>query len=251
VTPGAGELTVASFNVHWGRASERRRYRPFDVVDACRELDADVLVLQETWAPDGSESQHAAVARALGHLHMVVEPLGRAVEVPEPKVVSRPDPSRRRGTGDWCLALLSRRPAVVHPTAWLPQLPTDPAARAVLRADVEAGDGRFLAVCGTHLAHLEMGAPIATRALRAALPDPATPGILLGDMNMWGWCIGPMAGRGWQLHGKGATFPAARPMARIDHLLATASVEVLSTEVLPDLGSDHRAIRARLRVAPT
>src|SRR5579884_2196140 len=41
-------LVVATFNVHggvdgWGRA--------YDVVDACRRLEADVLVLQESWTP--------------------------------------------------------------------------------------------------------------------------------------------------------------------------------------------------------
>lgn len=43
-----GEVVVATFNVHagvdgWGR--------PFDVVAACRPIDADVLVLEECWAP--------------------------------------------------------------------------------------------------------------------------------------------------------------------------------------------------------
>jgi endonuclease/exonuclease/phosphatase family metal-dependent hydrolase len=45
-----GSVVVANFNVHagvdgWGR--------PFDVVAACRSIDADVLVLEECWAPGG------------------------------------------------------------------------------------------------------------------------------------------------------------------------------------------------------
>jgi hypothetical protein len=44
-------LTVANFNIHagidgWGR--------PYDFVSACRQIDADVLVLEETWTGDGS-----------------------------------------------------------------------------------------------------------------------------------------------------------------------------------------------------
>jgi endonuclease/exonuclease/phosphatase family metal-dependent hydrolase len=241
------DLTVASFNIHWGRAAKRARYAPFDVAGACRRLDAEVLVLQESWAPDDGEAQHDAVAAAAGYTEVVVEPLGRSHLDPEPKVVSHPDPQRRRGTGDWCLAVLSRLPVTSRATTPLPPLPTDPAARAVVRIDVEV-DGRPLVVCGTHLPHLEMGAPLITPALRRALPDARLPAVLLGDMNMWGWCISPMAGRGWSIHGRGPTFPASRPVARIDHLLATDGVEVLSTEVLPDLGSDHLAIRARLRV---
>jgi endonuclease/exonuclease/phosphatase family metal-dependent hydrolase len=241
------DLTVATFNVHWARAAKRSGYTPFDLVAACRELDADVLVLQETWAPDAGEAQHDAVARALGYRHVAVEALGRADDEPEPDVVSRPDPQRRKGAGDWNLAVLSRPAVTAEHTQWLPQLPTDPAARAVIRLELDLG-GTALIVCGTHLPHLEMGAPLITRALRAALPDPTTAGVLLGDMNMWGWCIGPMTGRGWRLHGRGATFPARRPIARIDHLLATPPVEVLSSEVVRDLGSDHRPIRARIRV---
>jgi endonuclease/exonuclease/phosphatase family metal-dependent hydrolase len=241
------ELTVATFNVHWGRSSRRRGYAPFDVVEAARELDADVLVLQELWAPDGGEGQQHAVASALGYAIVGAEPIGRAVVEPEPKVVGRHDPARRTGTGDWCVAVLSRLPATSLGTTWLPQLPTDPAARAVLRAEVDVG-GRPIVVCGTHLPHLDMGAPLITRALRRALPPPTTAAVLLGDMNMWRWCIGPMAGRGWALHGRGATFTASHPVMRIDHLLATASVGLRHIEVVRDLGSDHLPIRARLEV---
>ncbi len=58
------QLVVATFNIHagvdgWGR--------PHDVVGACRQLDADVLVLQESWAPDGAASVAAAVADQLGY----------------------------------------------------------------------------------------------------------------------------------------------------------------------------------------
>jgi endonuclease/exonuclease/phosphatase family metal-dependent hydrolase len=243
------ELTIATFNVHWGRAAKSDGYAPFDLVEACRALDADVLVLQETWAPDGQEAQHASVAQELGYGHVLAEPLGRAVVDPEPEVVSRPDATRRNGTGDWCLALVSRRPLAGASTHWLPQLPTDPAARAVLRAEVDVGGGP-LVVCATHLPHLEMGAPLATPALRRALPPASGAAVLLGDMNMWWWCIRAMVGRGWSLHGRGATFPASRPLFRIDHLLTTAAVEVQAVEVVADLGSAHRAVRARQRVAP-
>src|SRR5579863_7533013 len=58
-------VVVASFNVHggvdgWGR--------PFDVVDACRRVDAEVLMLQECWSPDGGESMAERVAGQLGYV---------------------------------------------------------------------------------------------------------------------------------------------------------------------------------------
>ncbi|MGZ4690252.1 MAG: hypothetical protein ACXWAY_11545, partial [Acidimicrobiia bacterium] len=45
-----GQLTVASFNTHWG---VHRSGRPYDVVSPALALAADVLVLQEIWRPNG------------------------------------------------------------------------------------------------------------------------------------------------------------------------------------------------------
>ena len=57
------DLTVASFNTHsgtdgWGR--------PFDLVGACRKLDAEVLVLQEVFSPLNAPSQADEIAGELG-----------------------------------------------------------------------------------------------------------------------------------------------------------------------------------------
>ncbi len=55
-------LVIASWNVHsgvdgWGR--------PFDVVAGCRKLDADILVLQETWRSEKGKWLTAEVGDAL------------------------------------------------------------------------------------------------------------------------------------------------------------------------------------------
>ena len=242
--PAPDELTVASFNVHWGRGLRWFGFKPFDLVAACGRLDADVLVLQETWAPDDGPAQHDEVAEAHGYA-VVARSLARAVLEPRPNVVARPAAEARPGDGDWCLAVLSRLPVVGSAVTELPQLRLDPATRAVVRVDVQAGAGT-LAVHGTHLPHLEMGAPLITGALREALGPATGPAVLLGDMNMWGWCISAMAPPGWRRVGRGRTFPAPYPHSRIDHLLVTPSVEVRAIEVVDDRGSDHRPIRARI-----
>lgn len=51
------EIVVATFNVHagidgWGE--------PFDVVASCADLDADVLLMQETWTPTGGVGTRVA-----------------------------------------------------------------------------------------------------------------------------------------------------------------------------------------------
>jgi endonuclease/exonuclease/phosphatase family metal-dependent hydrolase len=240
------ELTVATFNVHWGRGAATDGYPPFDVVEACRTLDADVLTLQETWAPDDGPAQHDEVAGALGYEVRSVA-LSRAEAWPKPHVVSPADPERRRGHGDWCLALLSRPRILRHRTHLLPQLRIDPSSRAVIAADLEV-EGTPLTVVTTHFSHLEFGSPRHRRPLRAALPATDGPAVLLGDMNMWGWTIDAMTPRGWRRAVGGRTWPAGRPLFQIDHVLVTDSVTVLDGEVLPDLGSDHRALRARIQL---
>jgi endonuclease/exonuclease/phosphatase family metal-dependent hydrolase len=239
------ELVVASFNAHWGTGHKGHGFPPFDLADAAKRLDADVVVLQELWEPDGGPGQVEEVAEALG-ADAVSVALGRAEADPKPKVVGRPS-SPEAGQGAWSLGMFSRLPIRASRTHWLPQLPFDPGARAVLTIDVEV-EGRPLALHGVHLAHLEMGVPFHAPALRRALTPVDRSAVLVGDMNMWGWCISAMAPRGWRRQRGSRTYPAHHPLARIDHLLTTPSVEVVEAEVLPDLGSDHRPIRARLRL---
>jgi endonuclease/exonuclease/phosphatase family metal-dependent hydrolase len=61
---GTSEVVVASFNLHagvdgWGR--------PYDVVDACRLLQADVLVLQESWRSSDGDDLAGSVGSELGY----------------------------------------------------------------------------------------------------------------------------------------------------------------------------------------
>jgi endonuclease/exonuclease/phosphatase family metal-dependent hydrolase len=243
------ELTLASWNLHWGRGHKWLRFPPFDVVEGCKRLDADVLVLQECWVPDDDPEagQHLEVARALGYDVAASRPLARAVAGSHPRVVGRADGDRTKGTGDWTLALLSRLPVERTSVTRLPQLRLDPCNRAVLHAEVRVGD-RSLAVHGTHLAHLEVGSLSQRGALRDCLGPADRPAVLVGDMNMWGPWLARVVPAGWRVAGRGRTYPARTPHSRLDHLVHTAGVEVRAIEVVPDRGSDHRPIRARLRV---
>ena len=85
------------------------------------------------------------------------------------------------------------------------------------------------------------------RSLRSALPGPAEPGALAGDMNMWGWCASRLAGPGWRRAVRGRTYPAHRPHSQTDHILVNPSVEVVASDVVPQVMSDHRPVRAHLR----
>lgn len=240
------ELTLASYNIHWGHRPRRFGGGPFDLIDACRRLDADVLVLQESWAPDDAPADHQRVADALGMAVACDLRLARSTVKPLPRVLAPASKGSTVGTGGWHLVLLSRLPTRATEVHRLPHLWADHADRAVLAAEVEA-DGSWLHVRGTHLPHLEYGAHLSTRGLRRSLPTTDVPGALIGDMNMWGWTIDRMVPSGWRRAVRGKSWPSHRPQHQIDHLLVTPSVEAVWGEVGPDLGSDHLPIRARLR----
>jgi endonuclease/exonuclease/phosphatase family metal-dependent hydrolase len=239
------ELTVASFNIHWGRSSVVHGLIPFDVPAACATLDADVLVVQESWAPDGGESSHDAIAASLG-MAVVSESLARSTLDPRPRVIGPPG-DRAVGEGEWCIAVLSRLPITATRMVPLPRLRLDKVNRTLVHVEVDV-DGSPLTVVGTHFTHLEFGGPLHTGALRRGLPPADRPAVFLGDMNMWGWCLSAMVPPGWQRIGKGKTWPAHRPHSRIDHIALAGGVQEMWSEVAPELGSDHRAVRARLRV---
>jgi endonuclease/exonuclease/phosphatase family metal-dependent hydrolase len=244
------EVVVASFNLHWGLGLRRGRYPAFDVVAACAALEADVLVLQESWTPDRGEAHHEQVAAALGMQVVAAAGMARMRwrEGNRPQLMARGDDPGRGGDGCWSLAVLSRRPGTLVGVTQVRQLPLDPVARRIIVADIDTGRGA-LRVAGTHWAHPHMGAPARTGELRRALPGPDVPAVLAGDMNMWGWCLAAVAPRGWRPAVRGPTWPSHRPHSQIDHLLTTPSVEVLDGEVLDLVASDHRPVRARVRVS--
>jgi endonuclease/exonuclease/phosphatase family metal-dependent hydrolase len=238
------ELTIASYNIHWCRGRKQLGYVPFDAVSAAARLDADVLVLQESWAPDDGISDHERIADALGMTVACDVNLARTVIDPEPRVLG--GATMAGGGGGWHLVALSHLPVTNARVEPLPHLPFDHADRAVLAFTVDV-DGSPLEVRGTHLPHLEYGAHLSTRGLRRALPTADRAAAFIGDMNMWGWTIDRMMPRGWRRVVHGKTWPGHRPHSQIDHLLVTRSVEVVWGEVGPDLGSDHLPIRARVR----
>jgi endonuclease/exonuclease/phosphatase family metal-dependent hydrolase len=243
------ELTLGSFNLHMGRGHGGHDAPFYDVVRACKELDTDVLVLQEAWVPDGDVGDVIAVAGALGYQVAGTFAVARAECHDQVRLVGREGPG---GDGDWQMAVLSRLPVT---DAWIvpltPQLARDPGRRAVLGATVEAAGAR-LTVCGTHLPLMKDPVWRLAGALRAALPAHGEPAALAGDMNMWGWCVDRLVGAsrrspGWRRAVRGATYPAHRPHSQTDHILVTSAVEVVDAQVLPMVMSDHRPVRARLR----
>jgi endonuclease/exonuclease/phosphatase family metal-dependent hydrolase len=264
------EFVAASFNVHagidgWGR--------PHDVVGLCRQLDADVLVLQESWCPEGGSSLAAQVGTDLGYqVTEVTLARGRRAgahpaatarwmrpldwrttshaifldsERPFPARVVDSDRFREAEPGGWGVAVLSRLPIVDTEVIALKRLRRDRANRAVVALNVEV-DGRRVGIAGTHMSHLSHGSALHFRAVARMLDGVFgdEPVLLAGDMNLWGPPIHALLGQ-WHRAVKGKTWPAWRPHSQLDHLLVRG-LAVRDSGVWPTSGSDHRPVWARL-----
>jgi endonuclease/exonuclease/phosphatase family metal-dependent hydrolase len=261
-------LTVATFNIHcgvdgWGR--------PFDVVAECTALDADVLVMQESWTPaDGGMSTAATVGHHLGYqVHEEQMATGRIFPPhpsanhrwgPRPRsasVVFRLDHPRRPPSrnfdrlhpqfslGTFGLAVLTRVPVSHREIIPLGQLKTDASRRLAIASTVPVGDGS-MTVIGTHMSHLLQRSPVQYQRLRNALPDPDSfAAVLTGDMNMWGPPLGAFF-RGWRRVVRGRTWPAFRPHSQLDHVLVTPSVSVIDVRIAEQTRSDHLPVRVTL-----
>jgi endonuclease/exonuclease/phosphatase (EEP) superfamily protein YafD len=67
-------------------------------------------------------------------------------------------------------------------------------------------------------------------------------------MNTWGPMVVTLFMPGWRRAVVGRTWPAWRPHSQIDHILVRGALQPVHGEVLPDGGSDHRPVRAELRI---
>lgn len=240
------ELTLGSLNLHMGRGTGGHAAPFYDVVAAAKEVDTDVLVLQEAWVPDGEDGNVVDIATALGYDIAATFAVARATCHDQVRLAGREGDV---GDGDWQIAILSRLPIVESRTVPLPpQLPRDPGRRAVVVAEVEVPSAdRPFTVVGTHMPLLKDPVWRLRPALERALPATQEPAAFAGDMNMWSWCIDRMVPRGWRRAVKGRTYPAHRPHSQTDHILVSRPVHITEGAVVRQVMSDHRPIRARLR----
>jgi endonuclease/exonuclease/phosphatase family metal-dependent hydrolase len=237
-------FTLATFNMHYGLRPRGTRYDlpgyTYDVQAACKRIDADVIVLQELWRPDNHPNDVDVVADELGYeLHEL--PLCRATI--EPKL--RP---ARPGHGSWGLGVLTRFPIVGERHLPIGGIPFDGVGdRQALQLTLSV-EGTEVEVVGLHSsARIPHGPLIHLQRLRPQLPSVWSNGVIAGDLNCWGPPVAAILS-GWRRAHTGATWPAHRPHSQLDHILMSRTVEALHGEVLPDVGSDHRPVRATLRV---
>jgi len=237
------ELTIASFNCHAGLQARRNgSCAPYDLDAVLHGIDADVIVVQESWTPDGDRAAVHRAAEAVG-AEVFELPFGRAKLDPWPHV-----PRAGDGRGTIGIAILSRLPARVQGHLAVGTVAGDPTPeRGGLHVTLDV-DGTAVELIGVHLtSRLPYGPPIQLRRLHRQLPASDRPAIVAGDCNFWGPAVQAFL-PGWRRTVRGRTWPASRPHSQIDHILVRPGIEVLDAEVLPAVGSDHRPVRAHLRV---
>jgi endonuclease/exonuclease/phosphatase family metal-dependent hydrolase len=239
------ELKITTFNCHAGlQARHNRVCLPYDLDAVLLGFDADVVVVQESFTPDGGVAAARRVADEIG-AELFELPFARSRIEPWPHV-----PKTGAGTGVVGVAVISRLPAVRRGALPVGRVTGDATPdRAGLHVTLDV-DGCEVDLVGVHLtSRLPHGPPIQLQRLRRQLPAAGRPAIVAGDCNFWGPGVTRLL-PGWSRAVVGRTWPSSRPHSQIDHILIRPAdgVTVVDGAVLPAVGSDHRPVRATLRV---
>lgn len=233
--PTRHDLTVASYNIHKGVGTDRRRdlTRTAAVI---REIGADILALQEADKRFGDR----AGLLDLEHLRRDIGLI----------------PVTEQGTTDaahgWHGNLLLVRNALVQEVHHL-DLPGFEARGAVL-ADLLI-KGQPLRVIAAHFGLLPGSRNAQAQALLAKIGGlDKRPTLLMGDLNEWrqgGAAIGHL-GQHFTAGSMVRSFPSRYPMWPLDRMMTCAQGELLDIathdSVLSRIASDHLPIKARLRL---
>ncbi|MFZ0832918.1 MAG: endonuclease/exonuclease/phosphatase family protein [Mycobacterium sp.] len=250
-------MRLATFNILHGRSVHDGAVELDRLAASVKQLDADVLALQEVDCDQprsGKTDLTALAADAMGAVsHRFVAAISGTPGATWMAATGEEQP----GTAAYGIALLSRFEAENWQVVRLPRIPTrfpmylpgpnrvqvvdeEPRAAVIARLDTPLGP---LTVANTHLSFVPGWNRVQLRSLIRDLRGFDGPTVLMGDLNMT-----PPAPRRWtglRPVAEGLTFPAEAPERQLDHILtddATLRVEQWSTPSLPI--SDHRPLVA-------
>ena len=233
---------MAAFNAHWGvgRFGNMRGVR-FDVARLVREFEADIVVVAEAWRSDEGGALLGSLDGDYQVETVAMMPLRLRKDL-----ASRRDGAPR--TGVWELAVCSRFPVLDSKPVMIGNIGADPVHERNALALTLDLDGTRVQVFGLHTSsRLVQFAPLRHLSGLKQHIENDGPQIIAGDFNFWGPPVGMMM-HGWKRPVRGRTYPAHRPHSQIDHVLVRGGIEPLGGEVLAETPSDHRPVRARLRL---
>lgn len=228
-------LRFASYNIHKGIGIDRKR-DPERIIAVLRELDADIIALQEA---DRRLGDRASVLERA----MLDDTPWRPVEIAR----------RPRSLGWHGNALLVRRKYEIAHAEPL-DLPTiEPRGAACAELLVE---GVRIRVIGTHLDLSGLRRRDQIRAIlrHCARCEESCPTVLMGDFNQWGTRSGAMRefGRSWHVLDTGRSFPSRQPIARLDRIVHSPEWGCVEQKVHHSAtaaqASDHLPVFAELEL---
>ncbi|MDQ0374696.1 endonuclease/exonuclease/phosphatase family protein [Cellulomonas humilata] len=247
-------MRLATFNILHARSLVDGHVDLDRFAAAVRDLDADVLALQEV-DRDQPRSHGADLTVLAAEAMGAPEHRFAAVLHGEPGLWTAATGDHQPATASYGIALLSRHPVrewrVLNlpvlrrraPVRWpgnrWPTLVSDE-PRAALAAVIQGPQGD-VTVVATHLTFIPGWSTRQLRTLVSRVSGLPRPLVLMGDLNIGG--DRPARVTGMRPLATAATFPVAHPMRQLDHILADGRVEPLGAARALDTGlSDHRAL---------
>lgn len=232
----ARRITVASYNIHKGVGTDRKR-DPARILKVLTEIDADIVCLQEADLRFGSRAAVLPPFLIESHTDYVPVPLDVQAD----------------SLGWHGNAILVRQGITVesHDIIHIPYL--EP--RGVVTASVSIG-GVSLSVFGMHLDLSGLWRVRQARAI-AALAETAQatrPTVLMGDLNEWRSAAGCFRefGRHFAVLDPGPSFPSRRPLGRLDRIMHCGALRPQACGVhrsaLAMVASDHLPVWAEFAV---
>lgn len=228
--PDPWPLTIATYNIH-GAVGRDRRFAPDRVADVLREMNADIIALQEV-PLGGSKTPNvlAMLQQATGY----VAAEGPACDRPE----------RRFGN-----AVLSRYPILSMRAIDLSFGSREP--RGAVDADVDC-HGHLLRVVATHLGLRFGERREQIRRLLQSFDTDQMPVILLGDINewfVWGSSLRTLESHFQEVPAP-RTFPSRRPLFALDRIWIRPRHRLVHVEAhatpLARIASDHLPLLAHI-----
>lgn len=227
-------IKIASYNMRKAIGTDRRR-RPERTLEVLREIDADVIALQEC---DRRFGQRMGVIPA----HMLEE---------HTDWCSVPVAARAQSMGWHGNGLLIRKSAQLLDCERIELPALEP--RGAVSADLRIG-GMLLRVVGMHLDlsglwRRKQAAAILSHCDSAAR---AMPTVLMGDLNEWSAASGCLRdfARHHRFAATGPSFHARRPVGRLDRIMASPELKIVDAGVhdtaAARTASDHLPIWATI-----
>ncbi|WP_176560812.1 endonuclease/exonuclease/phosphatase family protein [Mycobacterium neglectum] len=248
-------MRMATFNILHGRSVHDGQVHRDRLVDAIRQLDPDILALQEVDLdqPRSGMADLTAVAAAAmdAESHRFVAAISGTPGATWMAATGREQP----GTAAYGIALLSRYPVDDWQVVRLPRIPMkfpmylrgpnrvqvvneEPRAAVIARLETPVGP---LTVANTHLSFVPGWNRRQMRLLIRDLRGFPGPHVLMGDLNMAPSRVGRLSGL--RALGEAPTFPADVAETQLDHILTDDDGLQVNSCSAPRLAiSDHRAL---------